>query len=74
MAHIVHSVKKKELFNSWAGVVFTCCFTADIEGSTVHGQEKTDLLSTVNARLIFSIFFIFFLSAPVGVHVHRKDS
>lgn len=50
--------------------MFTCYFTADIEESPVHGQEKTDLLSTVNVGLIFSIF----LSAWVGVHVHRKDS
>lgn len=37
--------------------MFTCYFTADIEESPVHGQEKTDLLSTVNVGLIFNIFF-----------------
>lgn len=38
--------------------MFTCYFTADIKESPVHGQEKTDLLSTVNVGLIFNIFFV----------------
>lgn len=41
--------------------MFTCYSTADIEGSSDHGQEKTDSLSTVNVRLGFSILLVFFV-------------